>query len=670
MAEDSRNIRMGVTQQARTSSMLGTPENRYAGDGKSNVASYVPLGNEFDSASREQALRGLSQGLEMWGKAQAEVETVNDSIMSRRMQAEMMDASSRIISSLSNDHSTMNKPGTWASIYKQQMDLAQQSINLQYNDSFYVGKNRLITDAALKNLRSQESNKVALTAASRISKMAEDETNAAIDIAIRSNQFDEAQRIIDDTPYISDAQKMRASFAVDQARTTNLVQEKALSAPYGLLEEIETKGSVNDRELSYEQQQYGINQARSFINQAQKQNYDTLVEKFLLSPERFSIDDARKSLEAKALNTQQFATLWRMYHSKNANVPPTPAEFSRASKYAASMIPQYQAATPEEKANMINELRTSLSSANFSALDQTSLVNLMKTKTDPSYLDDVKTWVERVWDTGKYPLYTGRDVTDDNGTPISMTEAEFKNSFMSKDKQYYLDKTETRAYEDPETLAKRYIVREKIPNQSNDSSFKNFIGQVRYEATQQIYNYMGEHGGQTPSDSEKYQILSNAISSVAKSSDINIRGFFSYKDVFQSDESSIDGQANSSRLYILGNSFNLGEKTELPSMPNGGYVVTLGTPNSSVYEVSPVSSSNVVNVGANKKTPVVSKELYTSSGGARKLLQIDPFYLQKPSDDSMEDTAERRARILRVNNGLSDEDEQGIYSALISYWNT
>lgn len=649
--------------------MLGAPEERYAEGSQSELASFIPIGQEFSSEERTKTLRGLSQGFELWGKAQAEVESVNDSIMSRRMQAEMMDASSRIISSLANDPATMNKPGTWASLYKQQMDLAQQSINLDFNDSFYVGKNRMMTDAALKNLRTQEANKVALTAASRISQMAADETNAAIDIAIKSNQFDEAQRIIDDTPYISDAQKMRASFSVDQARTTNMIQEKALSDPYGLIEEIETKGTVNDRELNYEQTQYGMNQARSFINQAQKQNYDALVEKFLLSPERFSIDNVRKSLEANALNTQQFATLWRMYHSKKANVPPTPAEFSMASKYAASMIPQYQAATPEEKANMINKFRTSLSAANFSSLDQTSLVNLMVTKTDPSYLDNIKTWAERVWDTGKYPLYIGRDVTDENGTPISMTEAEFNNNFMSKNGQYYLDKSETRAYEDPKTLAKRYIVREKVPSQLNYSSLKNFIAQCRYEATQQIYNFMGEHGGQTPSESEKYQILSNVISSVAKSSDINIRGFFSYKNVFQSDKSSIDGQANSSRLYILKNSFNIGKKTELPNMPNGGYVITLGTSNASVYEVSPLSSSNIVKAGANKKTPVVSKELYASSGGARKLLQIEPFYLQKPSDDSMEDAAEKRARILCVNNGLSDEEEQSIYSALIAYWN-
>lgn len=50
-------------------------------------------------------------------------------------------------------------------------------------------------------------------------------------------------------------------------------------------------------------------------------------------------------------------------------------------------------------------------------------------------------------------------------------------------------------------------------------------------------------------------------------------------------------------------------------------------------------------------------------------MEIDQFYLQKPSADAMDNEAERRARILRVNNGLSDEDEQAIYSALISYWN-
>lgn len=669
MAQDTRDIRLGVSSQSRRSAMLGTPENRYARDVTTNVAGYVPLGDEFDAASRQQALQGLSQGLQMWSKAQAEVETVNDSIMSRRMQAELMNESATIISRLSNDPSTMNKPGTWPETYQQEMALAQQNINLQFDGSFYLGKNRMLTEEAMKQIRAQEANKVARSAALRVSQMATEETNAAIDIAIKSGQFDEASRITEETPYLSDAQKMKANFAIDQAKTTSMVQQKALANPYGLLEEIQTKGSVDSRELSYEQQQYGINQARAFINEDQKKNYDFFVEKFMLDPQGFSIDQARESLNANAINTQQFATLWRMHNQKIANVPPTSAQFSQASKYAASMIPQYQSSTPEERANMVNTFRTYLSNSNFSAQDQSSLIKLMQTQTPPSYLSDAKTWVERIWDSGKYPLYTGRDVLDSNGSPISMTEAEFQNSFMSKDKQYYLDKTESRMYEDPETLAKRYIVREKIPNQANDSNFKNFLSQVRYEATQEIYNYMGSHGGKTPTESERYQILSNAITSVSESSGIKVRGFFSYKDVFQTDDSIINEQANASRLYVLGNSFELGDKTELPSMPNGGFVVTLGTPNSSIFEVSPISSSNVVTQGAYKKTPVLSKQLYTSSGGSRRLLQIDPFYLQKPSDEAIEDVAERRARILRVNNGLNDEDEQGIYSALISYWN-
>lgn len=667
---DSRDIRIGTSAGARNSSMLPAPNDRYTGDAAANTAAYVPLGNEFDASSRQQALQGLSQGLNMWAKAQADVETVNDSIMARRMQADLMTASQKIITELSNSPDTMNKPGTWSNLYHERMGIAQEAINLKYDNAFYIGRNRLTTAASLRNLSSRETNKVALAAAERVSKMASDETNASIDIAIKSGLFDEAARINQDSPYLTDAQKMRNQFTIDQSFTTSKVQQKALSDPEGLLEEIQTKGSVDGRELSYELQQYGINQARSFINEAQKRNYDDYIQKFLLSPQKFNIDDAKKSLEVNSLNTSQFASLWRMWHQKTANVPPTPAEFSRASKYAASMIPQYQSSTPEQKANIINQFRSALAQSNFSALDQTSLINLMKTKTDPSYLDDAKTWVERVWDTGKYPLYVGKDVVDDNGTPISMTETEFRNSFMSKDKQYYLDKSETRAYDDPDTLTKRYIVREKVPNQANDSNFKNFLSQVRYEATQQIYNYMGEHGGQTPTETERYSILSNALSSVSKKSDIKLRGFFSYRDVFQFDESTINEQTNASRIIDLNRTFDLGDRTEIPSMPDGGYVITLGTPNSYIYEASPVSSkSNVVNVGANRASTIISKDLYKSSGGATRLMQIDPFYLQKPSEEAMEDAAERRARILKVNNGLSDEDEQSIYSALISYWN-
>lgn len=491
MAEDTRNIRLGVPSQARNATMPGSPDNRYASTGQSDVSRFVPIGSEFNAETSNRAARNLTEGLSLIGKAKAEVETVNDSIMSRRMQAELTNASANIISSLSTDPEYMNKPSMWTQVYQERMALAQEDINTRFDGAFLVGKNRLLTDEALNQIKAKEAVQVARTAALRVSQMAADETNAAIDIAIKSGQFDEASRITEETPYLSDAQKMKLNFTIDQARTTDEVQQMALSNPYGLLEEIQTKGSVRGRELSYEQQQYGINQARSFINEDQKKNYNSLVEQFMLAPEGFSIEQAKKSLEVNGINTQQFATLWRMYKQNTANIPPTSAEFARASKYAASMIPSYQNATPEQRANLENQLRTTLSQANFSSNDQTSLINLMKTHTPPSYLDDAKTWVERVWDTGKYPLYTGKDYVDENGTPIYMTEAEFNNSFVGKNKQYYLDKTESRAYEDPETLAKRYVVREKIPNLQNDASFKNFIGQVRAQATQQVYDSWG-----------------------------------------------------------------------------------------------------------------------------------------------------------------------------------
>lgn len=662
MAEDTRNIRLGVPSQARNATMPGSPDNRYASTGQSDVSRFVPIGSEFNAETSNRAARNLTEGLSLIGKAKAEVETVNDSIMSRRMQAELTNASAKIISSLSTDPEYMNKPSMWTQVYQERMALAQEDINTRFDGAFLVGKNRLLTDEALNQIKAKEAVQVARTAALRVSQMAADETNAAIDIAIKSGQFDEASRITEETPYLSDAQKMKLNFTIDQARTTDEVQQMALTNPYGLLEEIQTKGSVRGRALSYEQQQYGINQARSFINEDQKKNYNSLVEQFMLAPEGFSIEQAKQSLEVNGINTQQFATLWRMYKQNTANIPPTSAEFARASKYAASMIPSYQNATPEQRANLENQLRTTLKQANFSSNDQTSLINLMKTHTPPSYLDDAKTWVERVWDTGKYPLYTGKDYVDKNGTPIYMTEAEFNNSFVGKNKQYYLDKTESRAYEDPETLAKRYVVREKIPNLQNDASFKNFIGQVRAQATQQVYDFMGQNGGKTPTEQERYKILADTISQVSKESGIPTRGFTSYFSAFQQEEDVVGPMQSATRVIALDQNFTLGDKTELPEMPNGGFVVTLGTPNSSIYEVSSSSGEPI-------KTPLLSKDMYKSSGGSRKLLEIGQFYLQKPSADAMDNEAERRARILRVNNGLSDEDEQAIYSALISYWN-
>lgn len=600
MAEDTRNIRLGVPSQARNATMPGSPDNRYASTGQSDVSRFVPIGSEFNAETSNRAARNLTEGLSLIGKAKAEVETVNDSIMSRRMQAELTNASAKIISSLSTDPEYMNKPSMWTQVYQERMALAQEDINTRFDGAFLVGKNRLLTDEALNQIKAKEAVQVARTAALRVSQMAADETNAAIDIAIKSGQFDEASRITEETPYLSDAQKMKLNFTIDQARTTDEVQQMALTNPYGLLEEIQTKGSVRGRALSYEQQQYGINQARSFINEDQKKNYNSLVEQFMLAPEGFSIEQAKQSLEVNGINTQQFATLWRMYKQNTANIPPTSAEFARASKYAASMIPSYQNATPEQRANLENQLRTTLKQANFSSNDQTSLINLMKTHTPPSYLDDAKTWVERVWDTGKYPLYTGKDYVDKSGAPIYMTEAEFNNSFVGKNKQYYLDKTESRAYEDPETLAKRYVVREKIPNLQNDASFKNFIGQVRAQATQQVYDFMGQNGGKTPTEQERYKILADTISQVSKGSGIPTRGVTSYFSAFQQEEDVVGPMQSATRVIALDQNFTLGDKTELPEMPNGGFVVTLGTPNSSIYEVSSSSGEPI-------KTPLLSR---------------------------------------------------------------
>lgn len=192
------------------------------------------------------------------------------------------------------------------------------------------------------------------------------------------------------------------------------------------------------------------------------------------------------------------------------------------------------------------------------------------------------------------------DYVDKSGAPIYMTEAEFNNSFVGKNKQYYLDKTESRAYEDPETLAKRYVVREKIPNLQNDASFKNFIGQVRAQATQQVYDFMGQNGGKTPTEQERYKILADTISQVSKGSGIPTRGVTSYFSAFQQEEDVVGPMQSATRVIALDQNFTLGDKTELPEMPNGGFVVTLGTPNSSIYEVSSSSGEPI-------KTPLLSR---------------------------------------------------------------
>lgn len=201
---DTRDIRLGVSS-ANKEGLLPSPSNRYLRS-TYDAARYVPIGNEFDKESRVKELGDLGEGLTMWSKAQAEVETTNDSIQSRRMQAEYMEASTQVFNQLQKDPSTMNNPAVWLDVYTEEMTSRAAEINNKYAKSFYVGRNQMLSNERLNLLLKEEKNKVGLMAADRISKMAADETNAALKIAVANRDFGLA-REINKSPYLTPAER-------------------------------------------------------------------------------------------------------------------------------------------------------------------------------------------------------------------------------------------------------------------------------------------------------------------------------------------------------------------------------------------------------------------------------------------------------------------------------
>lgn len=306
---DTRDIRMGVTGSNKEG-LLPSPSNRYLRS-TYDTARYVPIGNEFDKESRERELGNLGEGLSLWAKAQAEVETTNDSIQSRRMAAEYMEASTQVFNQLQNDPSTMNNPAVWLDVYTEEMTSRIAEINNNYSKSFYVGRNQLMSNEQLNLLLKKEKNNVALMAADRVSKMAADETNASLKVAIANRDFGLAKEI-NQSPYLTPAQKILNENEITGAQTQDIIQQSVLRDPWGVVEEVNRDGSVQRRELTYEQQQYAMNQAQGQISTIQKQSYDSLVQKFLFNPEEFDLNVANKLLKNNHLTTQQYVNLLNM----------------------------------------------------------------------------------------------------------------------------------------------------------------------------------------------------------------------------------------------------------------------------------------------------------------------------------------------------------------------
>ena len=126
---------------------------------------------------------------------------------------------------------------------------------------------------------------MALMAADRVSKMAADETNASLKVAIANRDFGLAKEI-NQSPYLTPAQKILNENEITGSQTQDIIQQSVLRDPWGVVEEVNRDGSVQRRELTYEQQQYAMNQAQGQISMIQKQSYDSLVQKFLFNPER------------------------------------------------------------------------------------------------------------------------------------------------------------------------------------------------------------------------------------------------------------------------------------------------------------------------------------------------------------------------------------------------
>lgn len=647
---DTRDIRMGVTGSNKEG-LLPSPSNRYLRS-TYDTARYVPIGNEFDKESRERELGNLGEGLSLWAKAQAEVETTNDSIQSRRMAAEYMEASTQVFNQLQNDPSTMNNPAVWLDVYTEEMTSRIAEINNNYSKSFYVGRNQLMSNEQLNLLLKKEKNNVALMAADRVSKMAADETNASMKVAIANRDFGLAKEI-NQSPYLTPAQKILNENEITGAQTQDIIQQSVLRDPWGVVEEVNRDGSVQRRELTYEQQQYAMNQAQGQISTIQKQSYDSLVQKFLFNPEEFDLNVANKLLKNNHLTTQQYVNLLNMKKKMSAKVEPTPMQFKAMSEWATKLSEGYAKESPEGKANILSQAERLFDSMNFSTSDKNALVKLVTQKISPETFSQTDKLVEQFWNNGQLPLTTTADYTGTQGgkTPIYLTEAEFNTQFKERKNQFFLDKSRT--YLDPKTAKERFAVMEYVPNAQNILIQDRVKSEVRSALTDKIAEYRAENGGKSPNTEELYTMIYNARAEVFGNQNIRALNPIMDGPVFPTGQQSENDERKATFVPVKINGFYPNVGLPLVDVPENDKFVLLSSNNAFV---------------TSDKNPF---SLLRQGGGIPiGYVTFDQSYLEKPSEGLQEVVARKNAKAIAEKAGLAAQSEQAVYCALIAYWNS
>lgn len=647
---DTRDIRLGVSS-ANKEGLLPSPSNRYLRS-TYDAARYVPIGNEFDKESRVKELGDLGEGLTMWSKAQAEVETTNDSIQSRRMQAEYMEASTQVFNQLQKDPSTMNNPAVWLDAYTEEMTSRAAEINNKYAKSFYVGRNQMLSNERLNLLLKEEKNKVGLMAADRISKMAADETNAALKIAVANRDFGLA-REINKSPYLTPAEKMLNENGIVQAQTQDIIQQETLRNPWGVLEEVNRDGAVQRRELTYEQQQYALNQAQGRISMIQKQSYDSLVQKFLFNPEEFEMDVAKKLLDTNQLTTQQYVNLLNMKKTMSAKVEPTPMQFAAMSNWAVKLSEDYHKESPEGQANILSQAERLLERMNFSTSDKNSLLKLVTQKISPETFNQADKLVEKFWDNGQLPLTKTADYTGTQGgtTPIYLTEGEFNTQFKERKNQFFLDKSRT--YIDPKTAEDRYAVMEYVPNAENILVQDRVKSEVRSALSERIAEYRAQNGGRTPNTEELYTMIYNARAEVFGNQNIKALNPIMDNPVFPSGRQENTDERKATFIPRENKKFSFRTASPVVDIPEGDKYICLSPDNAFV---------------TSERNPL----LVLKQAGQYPLgyVTFDQSYLEKPSEDLQDVVARRNAKAIAKKAGLAAQSEQTVYCALIAYWNS
>ena len=647
---DTRDIRLGVSS-ANKEGLLPSPSNRYLRS-TYDAARYVPIGHEFDKESRVKELGDLGEGLTMWSKAQAEVETTNDSIQSRRMQAEYMEASTQVFNQLQKDPSTMNNPAVWLDAYTEEMTSRVAEINNKYAKSFYVGRNQMLSNERLNLLLKEEKNKVGLMAADRISKMAADETNAAFKIAVANRDFGLA-RETNKSPYLTPAEKMLNENRIVQAQTQDIIQQETLRNPWGVLEEVNRDGAVQRRELTYEQQQYALNQAQGRISMIQKQSYDSLVQKFLFNPEEFEMDVAKKLLDTNQLTTQQYVNLLNMKKTMSAKVEPTPMQFAAMSNWAVKLSEDYHKESPEGQANILSQAERLFEQMNFSTSDKNSLLKLVTQKISPETFNQADKLVEKFWDNGQLPLTKTADYTGTQGgtTPIYLTEEEFNTQFKERKNQFFLDKSRT--YLDPKTAEDRYAVMEYVPNAENILVQDRVKSEVRSALSDRIAEYRAQNGGRTPNTEELYTMIYNARAEVFGNQNIKALNPIMDNPVFPSGRQENTDERKATFVPRENKKFSFRTASPVVDIPEGDKYICLSPDNAFV---------------TSERNPL----LVLKQAGQYPLgyVTFDQSYLEKPSEDLQDVVARRNAKAIAEKAGLAAQSEQTVYCALIAYWNS